>query len=245
MATEVPGAAAAGVPRALPRRASLPTGRALVGGLLVALAMLGVLLTLAAGRSRPSDRFVVARTSLAVGSVLTAADVALQPMDLPPALGSRRAFRDPHRLVGAVVVAPVAAGELVQASAVADKAPSADREMAVRVARSDAVNGRIRAGDRVDVAATFGSGSDAYTAFVVRDAEVIARDQPGGALGDRDHEVLTLALASPADALAVAHAVAAGEVSVVRSTGGQPAGTEPYRAPEARRASPGGATDGR
>ena len=35
------------------------------------------------------------------------------------------------------------------------------------------------------------------------------------------------------DALAVAHAVSVGQLSVVRATGTQPAGPEPYRAPAA------------
>ena len=225
------GGAAAREAHTLKRRMSLPTARAVVGGLLVSVAMLAVLFASASGRERPSEHFVVARTALTAGSVVTARDLALAPMDLPAELAASRAYRDPARLVGSVVVAPVGAGELVQASAIAAKAPAADREIALRVERALAVNGRIRPGDRVDVAATFGTGDGAYTAFVVRGAEVIARAQPDEPLGRNDHEVLTLALASPNDALAVAHAVAAGEVSVVRATGGQPAGAEPYRAP--------------
>ena len=228
-----------GEPRALRRPVALPNGRAVVGGLLVAAAMLGVLLASTADGAGSRERFVVARTALTVGSVLTRGDLTLAPMHLSSPLATARAFRDPRRLVGSVVVAPVAAGELVQASAVADKATPSDREMSVRVDAHLAVNGRVQLGDVVDVAATFGSGDEAYTVFVVRGATVIARATSGGALGDHGQEVLTLGLASSSDALAVAHAVAAGQVSVVRATGGRPAGAEPYRAPSVR-----GAVDG-
>ena len=98
----------------------------------------------------------------------------------------------------------------------------------------------LKVGDLVDVLATYGSGADATTVAVVRRARVVARSDtsatldPAGTAG----ETITLGLASSVDSLAVAHAVDAGQVMLVRSTGASSStdsGT--YRSPSA---APGG-----
>jgi SAF domain len=226
----------AGAPRAGPRpvarRRSLPGGRAVVGGLLVALA---AVLTWVAG-SRPAGPTgapaVVARRSLGAGSRLTAADLSVRRIDLPPDV-SARTFASPGAVAGAVAVAPIAAGELVQASSVVAHAPDG-YELAIPTDGTGLVDG-VAPGERVDVLATYGSGAEAFTVAVVLGAVVI--DVPASApdaFGAVAAPVLTVAVHSRDDALAVTHAIHAGAVTLVRATGTARAGTGPtptYRTP--------------
>jgi hypothetical protein len=73
----------------------------------------------------------------------------------------------------------------------------------------------------VDVLATFGSGADSTTVAVVRHAQVVARSDASSTLDPAASagETITLGLARSVDSLAVAHAVDAGQVMLVRSTG--------------------------
>jgi Flp pilus assembly protein CpaB len=220
-----------GVPgRTIRRHTTLPGGRAVVGGFLVALAATAVFAAYTRATTTPEQRFVVARHTLAPGHHVTSADLALAPMRVPNGI----AFRSVRPLIGSTVVGPIGARELVQPSSLlAGRGHPGRRQLSIPIDSSRAVSGDLRPGDRVDVAATFGSGADAYTSFVVRSAEVLARQQAGGTLGSHSSEVLVVALPSATDALAVAHAISVGQLSVVRATGADPATSEPYRAPAA------------
>jgi hypothetical protein len=77
---------------------------------------------------------------------------------------------------------------------------------------------RLRPGDRVDVLATVGTGAAARTEVVVRQALVQQRSGSSGALAG-DAVAITLAVDDPAQVLAVAHALRAAEVTLVRATG--------------------------
>jgi len=228
-----------GAAREVRRRRSLPGGRAVVGGFLVAASLVAVFAAYSGAGDGAGQRYVVARRDLSPGVAITAGDLDLVTMDLPPSLASARAFTDRRLLVGSVVVGPIGAGELVQAASVVAKAGGdTARQMAVPVDAGRSVAGGLRTGDRVDVAATFGTGEHAYTLFVVRGAQVLARSEGGGPLGERGGETLTLSLVSADDALALAHAISAGQLTVVRATGAPPAGAEPYRAPSAQPSPP-------
>ena len=227
--------------RPLRRRRPLPGGRAVVGGFLVMAAAVGIFAAYTGATTGHGVSYVVARRSLSVGQRITAADLTTAPMVLSPTIGSELAFRDPGRLVGALVVGPVQGGELIQASSVVAGADAmGDRQLSFPIAAARAVNGTLKVGDQVDVLATYGSGADATTVAVVRRARVVARSDtsatldPAGTAG----ETITLGLASSVDSLAVAHAVDAGQVMLVRSTGASSStdsGT--YRSPSA---APGG-----
>jgi Flp pilus assembly protein CpaB len=229
------GGAAADVARPLRRRRPLPGGRAVVGGFLVAAAAVGIFAAYTGATSQHGVTYVVARHTLTVGQRVTSADLATAPMVLSPTIGSQLAFRDPARLVGALVVGPVHSGELIQASSVvAGTNATGDRQLSFPIAAARAVDGTLQVGDLVDVLVTYGSGADATTVAVVRQARVVARsdaattlDPAGGA-----SETITLGLARSADSLAVAHAVDAGQVMLVRSTGaGSATDTGTYRNP--------------
>ncbi|MGH9063545.1 MAG: RcpC/CpaB family pilus assembly protein [Acidimicrobiales bacterium] len=226
MASREPRVEASQGARPLPRRRALPGGRAVVGGLLVALAAVGTFAAYTNATRSHSLSYVVTRQALPVGHRITATDLGLAPMDLPSSIASHLAFRTPTRLIGAVVVGPMAAGELVQASDVVAGPPAPkEREMSFALPASAAVGGTLVPGDRVDVLATFGTGAEARTVAVVRAVPVVSRvDGSGGiAAGSNSSEVITLALSTSAQTLALAHALAAGEVILVRSTGAGPA----------------------
>lgn len=230
----------------LRRRRSLPGGRAVVGGFLIALAAVGIFAAYTGATADTRQRFLVARHDLAIGHRITSADVVEARMHLPPALQAR-AWRDPARLVGAVVVGPVGKGELVQTGDVVDgdQAGATGPQVSFAIDSARALDGRLKVGEVVDVLATYDAAGGGQTTAVVRGARVVGRSQPDSRLGDGGKEVITLSVANRSDTLAVAHAANAGEVTLVRVTG-QPqqaggAGST-YQAPASGRSpsSPGG-----
>jgi Flp pilus assembly protein CpaB len=223
--------------RQVKRRQSLPTGRAVVGGFLVAIAALGIYLAWAGATRGPTERFVVASRDLPIGTELTADDLSLVAMDLPPSLAASAAFDNAHDLVGVRVINPISEGELVQASSLlAASSTARELEISFAIDSSRAVGGTLKAGDRVDFLATFGAGTDTYTATILHGARVLAIDSLSGALGSGDTHTVTLGVATADEARAVAHAVNVAKVTLVRSGG--PDGTAGdddgvYRAPAA------------
>lgn len=221
--------------RPLPRRRGVPNGRAALGGLLVALAIL-LLFSVADSRGGTHlERYVVARRPLLIGAHIAASDLTTAAIHVPTGNLRRHVFNNPNRVVGAVVVAPVAAGELVQASAIiAADSVTDQRQVSVPIASARALGDRLQPGELVDVVATFGSGADAFSLAVVKSARVVARDTSGGPLGDSKGEVVILAVRTSEEAVAVAHAIAAGQISLIRvsGVGPEPSATDaPYRAP--------------
>jgi len=222
-----PGGGGAGTVRrvAALRRGRVPAGRAAAGGLLVALAALLAFTAARGGGEPPGRPVVVAARDVPPGTTLTEADLALSRMALPDGWDDRVAGRA-AQLVGAVTVAPLRQGDLVQASSVvaAANAPGGF-EVAMALPADRAVQDRLRPGERVDVLVTFGTGAPARTDVVVRDALVQQRSVAGGRLGG-DQVAVTLAVADQAQVLALTHALRAGEVTLVRATGSPTSGGE-------------------
>ena len=216
--------------RSVRRRRGLPGSRAVVGGLLVAVAALGLFAAASSSAQGPTGAYVVARTELAAGTRLSATDLELAPMELAPALRAR-AFSTLQPLVGATLIAPLGAGELVQASAVvARKGDVASRELSFTLERGR-VSPAVKEGERADLLATYGTGTDAYTVVVVRQALLVAVERPRTSAGENGPATVTVAVDDPADALGLAHAIQLGKITLVRSTGAPPlAGVPPtYR----------------
>lgn len=233
-ARRLPGEPSTNEARSVRRQTSLPGGRAVVGGFLVALSALGIFSAYSRAAAGPTTSFVVARRDVAVGSRLTADDLSLVVMELPDALANGSAFRSEGSLVGATTIGPVRKGDLVQASDVVEKKSGPEElEVSFALESSRAVAGSLRAGELVDVLATFGAGGDAYTVTVVRHARVLDARPAGGPLAGGGTDVIRLALTSDADALAVTHAVNVGDVTLVRATGTDTGGApgQTYRAP--------------
>jgi hypothetical protein len=231
-------------PPAPARRRSVPGGRAILGGLLVAAAVVGLFYASTRTDTGPRQSWVVARHALAPGARLTAADLRAVPIDLPPDVAAR-AFARPSELVGATLIAPLGQGDLVQASTVVAKASGpVSRELTFPVSRATLTDS-LEQGERVDVVATYGSGADAFSTVVLRQALVVNLDRGRDRVGDQGDATMTVAIDDPADAVAFAHAVQTAKLTVVRATGAAPIGGtgSSFRQPSAPSAP--GATSGR
>lgn len=202
------------------RRAGGPGGRAVLGGLLVATALVGLFATATSG-GNSGKSYVVAGRPIAAGTRLQPADLTSVRLRLSPALRTR-AFSREATLLGSTLLAPLSPGELVQAGAVVrGPAEAPTREESFTVERGQISPGLI-ANVRVDVLATYGTGNEAFTTAVVRRARVVSLDRSRGGMADGP-TVVTVALESSSDALALAHATALGKITVVRAPGAEPA----------------------
>jgi Flp pilus assembly protein CpaB len=207
--------------RIVRRRRSLPGGRAVVGGLLVAATAVGVFAATGAARHGPSTSYVVVVNDIPAGHVLTSADLKLVAIDLPSAQ-RRVSFSDPRVLIGNVAVARLKDGQIVQSADVADARRSRHlAEISVPVEPSSAMNGEheyLHGGDRVDVIATFTQGGTPITRTVARSVLVV--DVLSGARGLGTNGRLTVVLAvAPRDLEPIATASAAAKITLARTTG--------------------------
>lgn len=217
--------------RRFDRRPGLPTGRSLVGGLLVAAAALGAFAVTSGESEAPLLPLrAVAGRAISPGERLTAADLRLEPAALPA--HDAALFDGVDALEGATALAPLDEGDVVQASAVRDSAGPAgadDHEVAVRLETAHALAGRLQPGERVDVLATFGTGEDAETRHVAQAAVVLGIDPIEGLGGGSGELVVTLAVSRATSAIEVTHAAVAGRLTLVRAPadGGREGGEEP------------------
>ncbi len=207
-------------------RRSLPSGRALVGGLLVTMAAVVVFAAYAGANEGPSTSVVVARRDLDPGQRLGADDVEVRSVEVSSEIADR-SYSDATKLIGAVTLGPVGAGELVQEGAVrlddgssTGAAEAAGPEFSFPVDRERALAGDVRPGEEVDLLATFGSGSDATTEVLARRARILhVQEARTGTLGSSGRLVLTVGLASDAEVVDVAHASEVAVITLVRPSG--------------------------
>ena len=205
--------------RTITRRRELPRRRAIFGGFLVALSAVGVFAAYRRAESPPPTSFVVVLGDVAPGHRLAASDLALVPMDLPPAQAAT-AYQDEGSLVGAVASGALTADSIVtRADVRTSPGYVAAAEFSFALDASHALGGSVQAGEFVDVVATYGSGNDAFTMTVVRDAQVISHGQGDSLAGSGTMDV-RLGLAGTDEALALAHAVTQAEMFLVRSPDG-------------------------
>ena len=205
--------------REVRRRRALPSGRAVVGGFLVAAAVVGVVAVSSSGAGTPADAYAVVTVDVDAGDVLTPGDLELVPVDLPDA---QRAvsYTDLAVLDGATALAPLTAGQLVQSSDVA-KPPGGPglATVSLPVEPARALEGDLQRGDRVDVIATSTEGGAPSTRTVSSGALVVDVVQEGGGdLGGPTGLAVELAV-PPEDLEAVAEAGAVATVTLARTTG--------------------------
>jgi Flp pilus assembly protein CpaB len=213
------GGAATGMRDAAARRVvtrppGVPGSRAVLGGLLIALAGVGTFVSWQQASGSPDQSYAVADRSLQPGDPITADAVRFEPIDLPARVADG-AFRTAADLEGRVVVAPVGDGELLQRGSLSDQdqaEPAA--EVSVALPRELAVDGRLRTGDTVDVYATL----DDDTSVVADGVRVIAVTEAGGSFGDGSELTVTLALTDASWRIPVIHAARAGQITLVRTT---------------------------
>jgi hypothetical protein len=218
-----PGAEATARPpsRTLGRRTSLPNGRAVLGALLVTLAALGTYVVAAGDDGGPRDRFAVVVRAVSPGARITTADLVFRPMTLDPDVRAH-AFADAGRLEGAVALAPLSPGQLLQTSLVAAATTSggvalAAHEFSFPVPRDRTPPG-LRRGEKIAILATYGTGPDAATVVTVQGATVLAYDREDAGMGAGPSARLTVALADPDAVMQTAHASQVAELTVVRAT---------------------------
>jgi Flp pilus assembly protein CpaB len=210
-----------GTARQVVRRRSLPGGRAVAGGLLVAASAVGLFAAHTASQGGPSTSYLTVARDVLAGEVLTRGDLSLVPIDLPSA---QRAvsFTDVDRLIGTVVLSRMRTGQIVQSADVADVRDAGNRaQISVAVDPSSAMNGDrafLRGGERVDVIATFTQAGAPVTRTVARDVVVVDVLSGDRALGTSGQLTVVLSV-DPDDMEAIAGAGAAGKVTLARTTG--------------------------
>jgi Flp pilus assembly protein CpaB len=216
-------------PRVVARPPGIPGARAVVGGVLVALAGLGTFVSWQQASGTPDHSYAVAGEDLVPGDPVTADAVRFVPIDLPAGVAAA-AFDSQADLEGRVLVAPVGEGQLLQLGAVSDQVggePSA--EVSITLGRDLAVDGRLRPGDTVDVYAT-----EDQTTVAATGLRVVAVTEAGGSFGDGSELTVTLALTDQAGGAPIIQAAREGQVTLVRTT---------HAPPRASRSDPGAGPD--
>jgi Flp pilus assembly protein CpaB len=217
--------------RPLRRRRGLPSGRAVVGGFLVALATVGVFAAYTAATAAPTTRYAVAARDLQPGDRITSGSLEMVALDLPDAQ-RRRAFDALEPLLDATVVEPLLAGELLQDGAlIATGATPGARSVSFAVDAAHALAGKLRAGERVDILATFGAGAEACTYLVAADTPLIHIAESTSSLVSQGAMTVTVEADSAATGLAISHAANAGTVTLVRTTDAAAADAEQFCTP--------------
>ena len=195
------------------RRKALPGGRAVLGGVLMAVAVVGVFLAYERAGREPSDAIVVAARPIRLGAVLEASDLRAVHGKLP---GDGDGFARIEALVGHVALGPIDEGEVVQPGSVTDDRTAAPaHEVAITLPGRQIAVGRLKPGERVDVFVTY----DDRTTSVVRGAQVVQIEAEDSASLTSDREIsLVVAVPSDQTVAALVHALRTGDVTVVRST---------------------------
>lgn len=194
------------------RRLGLPSGRAVVGGLLMALAAIGTFLAYTGAETDAGIDVLVATRALSPGQTIEAGDVEMVSVVLPD--GVRGLFGAVDAAVGRDVLAPIGAGEFIQASATV---PARDGEEALEVAIALPVQravGGLRAGERVDVFSTWTSD---VTELIAVDARVLEVGGSSDDLLSGEQVVVRLGVHDFEQIEALVHAQAAGDITMVRA----------------------------
>lgn len=185
--------------------------------LLVALAVvLAFVLNILALQSQGTSVLVaVASEPIPAGAVFSPSMVRMVPVDSGFAgLGSLLTEVDAPARYGWIVQRPIGEGGVVELSFLVEAVSEKGfRSMSLPVLASRAAGGTIAAGDRVDVIAV----RDEIAGFVVAGVEVLSVGGGGSGFGAMDHHLVVAVDAN--QALALAEAMAAGPIDVVRSTG--------------------------
>ncbi len=197
----------------------LPSGRAIFGGLLITLAVLGVLLATQLGDDATFRPVVVAREDLAPGTVIEPHHVA----QITARLDESATFvvEDPNELYGSVVLGPIARLEFVQRSSVRQNAGTdaqtgvAEVSIAVEPERAP---DDLATGELVSVYATFDS-EDGSPTVLIADRVVVLSYETGSEDFSTADAVLRLGLADGDTAARIVNADRTGEVSVIGVTG--------------------------
>lgn len=224
-ATE-PTADGARPPRSTGRRVGLPSGRAVVGALLVTIAIVGLFAAYRNAQEDTGTPFVVVARTVPAGQVIESGDLAVRDLDLGEI--ADRTFTSPSEAVGAIAVQTLLPGQLLQEANVLQPGAgtagvdSGTFEVSFSIERSRALGGTLVPGELVDVVATVDSQGTSCSTVVVPKARVVS-------VGASDQEVLTsradfavtLAVDRDQSVLGLVYAVDEADITIVRSTRAQ------------------------
>ena len=186
--------------------------------LMVVAAVLAFTVNLLVLRSRDDTVPVVAVAApVAAGEVVNAAHFKMADVDISPEiLANLYRWDEVASLTGQVAARALAPGELVGPGALVESAaPSGLRSMSIPLDPARAVGGELVAGDRIDLIRV----DEAGASYILEDTAVLAVADPDrGGLGVSGDFHLVIAVTRE-QALAVAAAVDAGSLQVVKSTG--------------------------
>ena len=161
-----------------------------------------------------------ATTDLAQDSTITAEKVRSVAVRLPEDVAGQYAAAA-EAIEGRVLTRAVRAGELIPAGWLADDAVStAARSMTIPVSPEHALGGALRAGDRIDVFATFDAGDvRARTTAVARDVEIRDVVTAGGLVVGEESVVGITVAVTPEEAANLAFAIRTAEIDIARLEG--------------------------
>jgi Flp pilus assembly protein CpaB len=201
----------------VPRR-SLPGTRAITGGVLVAIAAIGVYVATSGAAGDHRQPVVVASHDIAPGAQLSASDFQIVRMRVSPADATHVA-RSSTRFAGATTLGPIKAGELIQTGDIEFNSTNATQpEISIALPIARALGGDLHPGDTVDVVVTDKTaGSTTRTA--ASDAKVVRIGQTNSGLTNDGTITVTFAVTSREDATALAEANDNGQITLVRTTG--------------------------
>lgn len=196
-------------------RSPLPTGRAVIGALLLAAAAVAVFSAWLATSRTAGGQWVVATRYLPAGTRLGVGDLRTETIQLPRGATSEDAFSHPGDLVGRTLAAPLAQGELVQVTGLV-RAGGNPTLRPVTVTVDPADLSTLMPGQLVDVLVTEGTGSSASTTVVVRGAVVMSVSSSStSALSSSNQVPVTLGVRTFGEVAALVEAQQAGTLNVV------------------------------
>lgn len=197
----------------------LPSGRAVLGGLLITLAVLGVLLASRLGDNATIRDVVVARADLAPGTVIEPEHVMQIQIRLAEDVGW--VVTEPESIYGSVLLGPVASREFLQLSNIADGTPDAVPS-GLAVVSIEVDNGRTPAslapGELVSVLATY-TGDVPETRLIASNVVVLSYDNGNSEFTSNTSTVLRLGIADGATASEIVMASLVADVSIIGVTG--------------------------
>jgi len=206
-----------------PRR-TWPGSRATIGGLLVAVAAIGLFAAFQQANSGPETSYLVARQPIGPGTVLAPEHLGTQRMELPAGVADRSFSTNEESLVlGSIATQAIGTGELLQISDIrvgSGQVALSKFEMSFRIDTDRAVNGSLRPGERVNLLATVGNGAGAPTEIVLTNIVLLDVTSGGESSLAANRQVITVALDSADDSLAIAAAADKGTLTLVRSNEG-------------------------
>lgn len=206
----------------------LPTGRAVVGGLLVALAALGVLWALTRGDQEPTVEYLVLSHDVQAGDILGMDDFDVTELLLPEEVDAFTLFRNSTRETDPRWIAqtPIRQGTLALVDDYRQieggDPPAPDGwTVTVHIDQARAMNGQASANLTVDVIGTFEETARTRTEVVARSARIA---QVAPTAQEEQTVAVHLQVDSYQTVLDLINAGAAGKLTLVDTTANPPPG---------------------